>query len=157
MNLVYRLVIAFSLLVLTSCGGSSSSEAITITVDYNGTWSVRYNALEALTEMTCGNLFGDDSFAFIDNHIISQIGSDVSLRAESGVIIGTGTVSNNNELMATEILSGDLFGDGRSCILTLTVTYQNSTENDADTLFLQSLSCDGELICEDQAFGSATR
>ncbi|MCB0337625.1 MAG: hypothetical protein KDD62_15020 [Bdellovibrionales bacterium] len=146
------------LLLISACGGgSSSSNSESVNFDFSGTWEVRYNALEALTQMTCGNLFGEDSFAFIDTHEISQSGATITLTAKSQVIIGTGEVDESGELTAVEILSGDLFGDGRMCTLTLTVSYQNVVENRAETLFLQSLSCSDGLICEDQAFGIATK
>lgn len=165
-------LIVTALLMAGLIAGCSSSNSNNLPTDFSGEWEASYNIV--LDE--CG-LLPEEATAFDDTHQISQNGQDITLLSD--VLAPdpyTGTLRTStlqtpvnqtsevapsdepyNSFLVTSSLSGNLFGDGIDCEFTEALSYNNSTQPQATTLYTAKITCADGFTCNTTARGTTTK
>ena len=155
MNILSKLTV-LSLVALAACGGGGGDEALP---DYSGTWDVLYNRIPSEEVQSCFamGLVAANVPGFTDLQTVAQEGTAVHVASEAGLIVADGSVGPDGVLQAEYTATGDIFEIGIMCTETRTLTYQDLSDNAAQSLFHMSIVCDDGWVCEDQVAGNAAR
>ena len=151
-NYLLLSICAAATLILSSCDGSNGGPNA-FAGEYAGVWDVRYN----LSLDDCG-IVEAGVFGFVDQHVIDQSGTAVTLDASStfGVPLN-GDVDAEQNFVADQNFSGDVFGDGTDCAVYQAISYDPVKDDEAESLYVRRISCNDGYVCESRALGQSTR
>lgn len=151
MKQITQLFLVGTLSLLIGCGGSSRPGSPV--VFFGGLWLVDYTSV--LDE--CG-LLAEGISDFLDTHEIKQEEESVEVTTQSlPTETYTGTTRTNNSFLTSALLEGDLFGDGSFCELIEDLSYNDATEDSAQTLYRVRLQCSDGFSCDSVVRGFATK
>lgn len=149
------IALIFLSLLLTSCGGGSSSNTRAVDgMNYSGEWALTYNVIDD----QCGLLEEPDANAFDDFHLVTQTGSTILVQSDN-LPLGEyeGEVRDDGSFAAGTEVSGDIFGDGSYCTLSEELSYNNAEGDVASSLYNIQIVCDDGFECLTVVRGRAER
>ncbi|MCB0340412.1 MAG: hypothetical protein KDD53_12450 [Bdellovibrionales bacterium] len=137
------------LVTLSACAGNGGDGGPVS--DFTGTWNVRYNFDTDQCQVVTPPILG-----FVDEHTIVQEGSELTLVAASTFPeFAEGTTGSDGSFVAVGTVIGDVFGDGSTCELTTSISYQSTGSTSAESLFALRISCNDGFECVSEGLGTS--